>query len=80
MKLFIKTFLLSILTFSIILYFTSIKEGMEVLKIQGSYLENIGESFGYFLNWCLPYWWSYLIPASLTISFITVIFRRKNVN
>ncbi len=77
MKIFIKHFLIILVITSLILYFFTIKEGMEVLKLEGGYFKNIGKTFEYFFLWVIPYWWYILIIASLVLSLIsTIIFKR----
>jgi len=77
MKRYIKHFLIFLLIGLLILYFTSIEEGMEVLNLEGGYFKNIGKTFEYLFGWVLIYWWFYLIILSLILAAIsTSIFKR----
>lgn len=77
MKIYLKHFIVFLIISSLILYFSTIKEGIEVLKLEGGYLKNIGRSFEYFFQWVIPYWWYILIIASLILALIsTFIFKR----
>lgn len=53
----------------LILYFSTISEGMEVLGIVDF---NIKKSFEYFFLWVIPYWWLILLISSLIIARVTV--------
>ncbi|WP_418498961.1 hypothetical protein [Flagellimonas sp.] len=78
MKRYIKHFLIFLLIGSLILYFSSLREGMEVLKLEGGYFKNVGKTLEYFFSWVIPYWWYILIIASLILSLISVtILKRK---
>ncbi|MNG01274.1 hypothetical protein D3C84_842440 [compost metagenome] len=53
----------------LILFFSTISEGMKVLGIVEF---NITKSFEYFFLWVIPYWWLILLITSLIIACTTV--------
>lgn len=77
MKTYLKHFLVFLLITSLILYFFTIKEGMEVLKMKGGYFKNIGKTFEYFFLWVIPYWWYILIIVPLILSLISTLIFKK---
>lgn len=77
MKIYLKHFIVFLIVSSLILYFFTIKEGMEVLKLEGGYFKNIGRTFEYFFQWVIPYWWFILIIASLILSLISTLIFKK---
>ncbi len=77
MKIYLKHFLVFLIISLLILYFFTIKEGMEVLKLEGGYFKNIGRTFEYFFQWVMPYWWFILIIASLILSLISTLIFKK---
>ena len=77
MKIYLKHFLIFLIICSLILYFFTIKEGIDVLKLEGGYFKNIGKTFEYFFQWIIPYWWYILIIISLILGLVsTFIFKR----
>lgn len=70
MKKFLKYFLYSLVAFLLILYVTTINEGMEVFGISG-YAEGIAKSFEYYLFWVLPYWWLILLFTAVLFAIST---------
>jgi hypothetical protein len=79
-KSFWKVLVITLFGLSLILYITSIGEGMENLRMEGSYLENVPRTLEYFFLWVLPYWWFILLTAgTITAAGLTIINRKKAV-
>lgn len=72
MKKFFKYFLYYLIAFLLILYVTTISEGMEVFGIK-DYWKGIAKSFEYYLFWVLPYWWLTLILVTAVFAIITFV-------
>gem|GEM_PF-2551108 len=70
MKKFFKYLLYYLLTFVLILYVSTIKEGMDFFGISG-YAEGIAKSFEYYLFWVLPYWWLILLFTAVLFAIST---------
>lgn len=62
---------------ALILYIASIGEGMENLKMEGDYFENVPRTLKYFFLWVLPYWWFLLLTAGMIIAFALIIIKKK---
>ena len=77
MKIYLKHFIVFIIISSLVLYFSTIKEGIEVFKLEGGYFKNIGKTFEYFFKWVIPYWWYILIIASLILAIISAFIFKK---
>lgn len=77
MKKYLKHFIAFLVICSLILYFSTIKEGMEILKLEGGYFKNIGRTFEYFFEWVIPYWWYILIIASFVLALISTVVLKK---
>ncbi len=75
-KTFLKTFITLLVLSSITLYIFSIKEGMEVLEMEGGYFKNIPKTFEYFFYWVVPFWWFILIIFSLVLSFLSILIKK----
>lgn len=73
---FLKYFIITLAILSSILYVFSIQEGFEVLNLQGSYINNITQTFYYFAYWVLFAWWFYLIILSLCISLLILTIKK----
>ena len=58
----------------LILFFSSINEGTEVLGLSENE-KNVQKTFEYFIWWVMPFWWIYLLLASIILSIITVLIK-----
>ncbi|ALM48414.1 hypothetical protein AMR72_05580 [Flavobacterium psychrophilum] len=70
MEKFFKYLLYYLIAFLLVLYITTIKEGMEVFGIKDYY---ILKSFEYFIFWVLPYWLFILILVAAVYAMITFV-------
>lgn len=77
MKTYLKHFLVFLIISLLILYFFSIREGTEVLKLEEGYFKNILKTFEYFFLWVIPYWWYILIILPLIFSLISTLIFKK---
>ena len=76
-KSFWKFLVVTLFGLALILYIASIGEGMENLKMEGSYFENVPRTLKYFFLWVLPYWWFILLTAGIIISAALTIIKRE---
>lgn len=77
LKSFWKFLIITLFGLSLILYITSIGEGMENLKIEDGYFTNVPQTLEYFFLWVLPYWWFIMLIAGIIIAAGLTIIRRK---
>ena len=54
----------------IILYFSTIKEGIEVFQLSKSQ-QSFSKTMEYFFLWVIPFWWFILIIASILLAILT---------
>ncbi len=77
-KNFSKFLLFALAGLALILYITTIGEGMENLNLDGNYFENVMRALKYFFMWVLPYWWFILLFSGITIAIgLTIITRKR---
>ncbi len=78
-KTFSKFLLLALAGLALILYISSIGEGMENLDMEGSYFENLPRTLEYFVLWVLPYWWLILLIGGIVIAGGLTLINRKRI-
>ena len=78
-KSFLKFLLLALAGLALILYISSIGEGMENLDMEGSYFENLPRTLEYFALWVLPYWWLILLIGGIVIAGGLTLINRKRI-
>ena len=78
-KSFLKFLLLALVGLALILYISSIGEGMENLDMEGSYFENLPRTLDYFVLWVLPYWWLILLIGGIVIAGGLTLINRKRI-
>lgn len=67
-KSFLKFLLFALAGLALIIYITSIGEGIENLNLKGNYFVVLPQTLEYFFLWVLPYWWPILLIAGIIIA------------